>query len=131
VSGRLIDVVIVEDNEIFREALEILFRLTGDLNVVAAVPDGPTALEACPKLAPDVVLVDYRLPGLDGVETTRALREVCPSAAVVVLTAAADERELAALREAGAAACLTKDREMDEIVDAVRDAGGKSGGRDR
>ena len=125
-----IAVVVVEDNEVFREALEILFGLTPDLNVVAALPDGLAALQVCPELHPDVILVDYRLPGLDGVETTRALREACPSAAIVVLTAAADPPELAALEAAGAGACLTKDQEMDEIVAAVRAAAHGTGGLD-
>jgi DNA-binding NarL/FixJ family response regulator len=125
-----IDVVIVEDNEVFREALEVLFGLTPDLNVVASLPDGSEALRTCPDLQPDVILVDYRLPGLDGVETTRALREACPSAAIVVLTAVADPPELAALEAAGAATCLTKDRKMDEIVGAVRAVARGTGGLD-
>ncbi len=118
----MIGVVIVEDNEVFREALEILFELTPDLQVVAAVADGEAAVAACRGLRPAVVIVDYRLPGADGVATTRAIREASPGSAVVVLTAAADEPELAALRAAGAAACLMKDRAMDDIVAAIRDA---------
>jgi len=122
VVGAKIDVVIVEDNEVFREALEILFGLTADLNVVAAVSGGQAALLVCPVADPDVVLVDYRLPDLDGVETTRAIRTACPRAAVVALTAAADAPEIEALLAAGAVACLTKDRGLDEIVAAIRDA---------
>ena len=63
---------------------------------------------------PDVVLMDYRLPGLDGVQATAAVREACPDVAVVCLTASANAREIEALYEAGAAACLTK--EAREIV---------------
>lgn len=122
----VIDVCIVEDNEVFREALEILLGLVPELRVVAAVPDGHTALEVCPRLEPDVVLVDYRLPELDGVETTAAIRAVCPRAAVVILSAAADSVEVDALLEAGAVACLSKDRELDEIVAAIRTAAGRS-----
>ena len=122
VVGAKIDVVIVEDNEVFREALEVLFGLTPDLRVVAAVADGGAAVEACRDLRPDVALVDYRLPGLDGVETTRAVLAACPGTAVVVLTAAADAPEIEALLAAGAVACLTKDRGMEEIVAAIRDA---------
>ncbi len=66
--------------------------------------------------------MDYRLPELDGVEATAAIREVCPQAAVVVLTASVEREEHEALLEAGAVACLTKDRELDEIVGAIRDA---------
>lgn len=120
-----IDVAIVEDNDVFREALEILLGLAPDLRVVAAVPDGPTALEVCRVLAPDVVVIDYRLPDLDGVETTAALREALPDTAVVALTAHAAGAEVEALLEAGAVACLTKDRELDEIVAAIRAAAGR------
>ena len=123
-SDRPIDVLVVDDNEVFREALELLLGLAGGLRVVGAVGDGGAALAACREHAPDVVVVDYRLPDLDGVETTRALREACPDAAIVALTAATDEPAMTALREAGAVACLTKDRELDEIVEAIRSAGG-------
>ena len=64
--------------------------------------------------------MDYRLPGLDGVQATRAVREACPDVAVVCLTASANFREVDALYEAGAVACLSKDQELDEIVDAIR-----------
>ena len=73
----------------------------------------------------DVVLLDSRLPDLDGVETTRALRQASPGAAVVALSAAADEPAAAALVDAGAVACLMKDRELDEIVAAIRSAAGR------
>ena len=114
-----IDVLIVEDNAVFRESLEILLELDGDVRVVASVGDGRSALEAS---APDVVVVDYRLPDLDGVETTRALRESHPASAVVILTASAEEPIVSALLDAGAASCITKDRRLDEIVAAIKDA---------
>jgi DNA-binding NarL/FixJ family response regulator len=120
-----IDVVLVEDNDVFREALELLLDVTPDVRVVASVPNGEAALEVCPRVTPDVVLVDYRLPGLDGVETTAAIRTVCPQASVVVLTATAETGEIAALLDAGAVACLTKDRELDDIVGAIRQAAGR------
>jgi len=121
-AGQPIEVVLVEDNDIFREALELMLGVTPDVRVVAAVPDGETALDVCPGLKPDVVLLDYRLPGLDGVETTKALRAALPATKVVVLTAAAEHEEIHALYEAGAVSCLTKDRGVDEIVGAIREA---------
>ena len=126
-AGEPIDVVLVEDNDTFRQALELMLGLTPDVRVVAAVPDGESALSVCPDLQPDVVLVDYRLPDLDGVETTRALRAECPEATVLILTAAADGPEVEALLEAGAVECLMKDRELSEIVAAVRAAARRSG----
>lgn len=117
-----IGVVLVEDNDVFRESLELMLEATPDVRVVASVPDGEAALELCPQVDPDVVVVDYRLPGLDGVETTAGIRSRCPRAAVVVLTATVESGEVAALFEAGAVACLTKDRDLEEIVGAIRSA---------
>lgn len=114
-------VLLVEDNELFREALELMLGVVGDVDVVGAVGDGRAAVAACEKLRPDVVLMDYRLPELDGVAATAAVRG-CSDAAVVVLTATAEERELDALRAAGAVACLTKDSSLEEIVGAIRSA---------
>ena len=121
----VIDVVLVEDNDIFRETLELLVDVTPDMRVVASVADGETALAACRDAAPDVVLMDYRLPGLDGVEATAGVRDACPGAAVVVLTASVEPEEAEALLEAGAVACLTKDCELEEIVGAIRKAVGR------
>ncbi len=118
----MIDVVLVEDNDVFREALELMLSVTPDVRVVASVPDGRSALEVCQRLEPDVVLMDYRLPELDGVETTAGVRTVCPGASVVVLTAGVETGELAALYDAGAVACLTKDSDLNEIVSAIREA---------
>jgi DNA-binding NarL/FixJ family response regulator len=122
VAGDPITVVLVEDNDVFRESLELLLGTVPDLRVAAAVSDGRSALEVCASMRPDVVLMDYRLPELDGVQTTAAIGAACPTTAVVVLTATAESEEIDALYKAGAVACLTKDRELDEIVGAVRDA---------
>lgn len=116
--------VLVEDNDVFREALELLLGLRPEVEVVGSVADGERAVEACARLAPDVVLMDYRLPGLDGVQATRALRAAVPDVAVICLTAQASPRELEALRDAGAVDCLTKDEHLDEIVAAILRAAG-------
>jgi len=121
-SDERIRIVIIEDNKVFREALELLLGLRSDLLVVASVEDGEDAVPACRKHNPDVVLMDYRLPGLDGVEATRALKTACPGVAVVALTASANRDEMQALRDAGAVACLTKDQELEEIIEAIHQA---------
>jgi len=117
-----IRLLLVEDNEVFREALELLLALRSDIEVVASVSDGSAAAEAARAHQPDVVLTDYRLPGIDGVQATRAVREAAPDVAVVCLTASANLREVDALFEAGVVACLSKDQELDEIVAAIRRA---------
>jgi two-component system response regulator DesR len=115
-------VLLIEDNDVFRRALEVLLDLDGDIEIAGADAHGEEVVERCRELAPDVALVDYRLPGLDGVQVTRLVREHCPAVAVVALTAAAGEREVEALLEAGAVACIGKDQPLDAIVDAVREA---------
>jgi two-component system response regulator DesR len=117
-----IRIVLVEDNQVFREALELLLGLQSDIEVVASVGSGTEAVTAAQEHVPDVVLMDYRLPGLDGVQATRAVLEAAPDVAVVCLTASANLREVDALYEAGAVACLSKDQELDEIIAAIRRA---------
>ena len=117
-----IRIVLVEDNQVFREALELLLGMRADVEVVASVGDGSEVVSAVERYRPEVVLMDYRLPGMDGVQATAAVKEAHPEVAVVCLTASANSREIEALYEAGAAACLTKDQELDVIVEAVKSA---------
>jgi DNA-binding NarL/FixJ family response regulator len=114
-----IRIVLVEDNDVFREALVLLFGLRDDVEIVAAVSEGEAAVEACREHEPDVVLMDYRLPGMDGVQATKAVLEAQPGVAVVGLTGEADPRETKAFLDAGAVDCVTKDEELETIVGAV------------
>ena len=120
-----IRIVLVEDNSVFREALELLLGLRPELQVVASVADGNDAVPAVLEHDPDVVVMDFRLPGIDGVQATTAVLDACPKATVVCLTGAASEREVEALYEAGAVACLRKDQELEEIVRAIQRAAGR------
>jgi DNA-binding NarL/FixJ family response regulator len=126
VNGAPIKLLLVEDNDVFRGALELLLEVAApDVEIVAAVADGRSAIEACAGSNPDVVLMDYRLPHLDGVETTAAIRETRPEAGVVVLSAEAGDGEIEALFEAGAVAFLRKDCELDELVATLRNVAGR------
>ena len=118
-------VVLVEDNDTFRETLELLLGMRDEVEVVASVGNGDDASRVCAEMQPDVVLMDYRMPGLDGVQATAAVRQACPAVAVVCLTASANAAEMDALRDAGAFACLTKDQELEEIVAVIKRAAGR------
>jgi DNA-binding NarL/FixJ family response regulator len=114
-----IRIILVEDNDVFRDALELLLGLRSDMTVVASVPDGIEAAAVAADVHPDVVLMDYRLPGLDGVQATRAVLQAYPQARVVCLSASANLRERDALLEAGAVDCLSKDEGLEAIVEAI------------
>jgi DNA-binding NarL/FixJ family response regulator len=122
VTSRPARVVLVEDNEIFRETLELLLGLRSEVEVVGSVASGHEAVALCAELEPDVVLVDYRMPGMNGAETTRAVLEAAPGTTVICLTASVAQDEIDELRAAGAVACITKDQELDRLVLAVCEA---------
>jgi DNA-binding NarL/FixJ family response regulator len=115
-------VLLVEDNDTFRETLELLFGLREEIEVVASVATGDEAPPAVRELQPDVVLMDYRMPGLNGAEATRLVLEACPATRVVCLSASVTAEEVAEVRQAGAVAVVTKDEDFDHLVAAVCEA---------
>ncbi len=121
-----IRLLLVEDNDTFRESLELLLGLRSDVEVVGALADGEGAVAACRELRPDVLVLDYRLPGLDSLEVARDVRTTCPGVAVVCLTGSASEGDEDGLREAGVAATLTKDERLETIVGTLRLAAGRA-----
>jgi DNA-binding NarL/FixJ family response regulator len=115
-------VVLVEDSDMFREMLLMLFEKRDEVDVVAAVASGDEAPGVCAELRPDVVLMDYRMPGLNGADATRAVLEACPTTRVVLLSASVTGEEREEVLAAGAVACILKDDELDHIVGAVCEA---------
>jgi DNA-binding NarL/FixJ family response regulator len=111
--------VLVEDNQVFRETLELLLGLRPDIDVIASVATGNEAPRICAELHPDVVLMDYRMPGLNGAQATEAVLRASPSSRVVCLTASVSRKEVEQLLAAGAVACITKDEDLDDIVSAI------------
>jgi DNA-binding NarL/FixJ family response regulator len=120
--SRPIRVVLVEDSQVFRETLELLFALRTELEIVASVSTGRDAVEACGRLRPDVVVVDYRMPGLNGAQTTEAVLGASPDSRIVCLTASVSQSERREILAAGAYACVMKDDDLDAIVAAINDA---------
>lgn len=117
-----IRILLVEDNEVYRESLELLLGLQEGLQIVESLGDGAAAVGACVRAQADVVLMDFRLPGINGAEATAALRDACPSAAVVCLTAEATADEREEVLAAGAVGLVEKAQPVDELVDAIRAA---------
>ena len=119
---RAVRVVLVEDNDTFRETLELLFGLRDEVDVVASVASGDKAPPLVAELKPDVVLMDYRMPGLNGAEATRAVLAAYPETRVVCLSASVTADEVAEVKRAGAVACVTKDEDFDRLVATIQEA---------
>ncbi|RKE60540.1 response regulator transcription factor [Microbacterium sp. AG238] len=113
-------VLLVDDQELIRYGLRLVLEAQADLVVVGEASDGAEAVQAAQRLRPDVVLMDVRMPGLDGIEATRQLTAGLPDTRIIVLTTYdLDEFAFGALR-AGAAGFLLKNTRPDELVAAVR-----------
>ncbi|MFI8631891.1 response regulator [Microbacterium sp. NPDC077663] len=119
-SERPIRVVIVDDQSLIRLGFRMVLEATDDIDVVGEAGDGEAGVEAVAALSPDVVLMDVRMPGMDGIEATRRIRRGHPDTRVLVLTTFdLDEYAFGALR-AGAGGFLLKDAGREELVAAVR-----------
>jgi DNA-binding NarL/FixJ family response regulator len=116
-----IRVLLVEDNEVYRSALELLLGLQPGLEVVGVVGSGDEAASTAELLDADVVLMDYRLPGMDGAAATRAVI-ASSGAAVVCLTAEATADERAEVLDAGAVGLVEKGGPIDALAYAIREA---------
>jgi DNA-binding NarL/FixJ family response regulator len=114
-----IRVLTADDQRVVREGLALLLSLLPGVEVVGTAADGAEALALTAKLRPDVVLMDLRMPGIDGTEATRRLRAEHPSVKVIVLTTYADDRSVVGALQAGADGYLTKDAGASEIQQAL------------
>jgi DNA-binding NarL/FixJ family response regulator len=120
VSNPGIRVLAADDQRVVREGLAMLLGLLPDVEVVGTAADGEEALVLADELRPDVILMDLRMPRVDGVEATRRLRASHPEIKVVVLTTYADDRSVIDALRAGALGYLTKDAGADEIRQALQ-----------
>jgi DNA-binding NarL/FixJ family response regulator len=115
-------VLIADDQRVVREGLATIVAGFPETEVVGLAGDGEEAVELAAARGPDVVLMDLRMPRLDGVEATRAIRQRFQGMAVVVLTTFADDESIIAALSAGAAGYLTKDASRDDIRRAIEAA---------
>jgi DNA-binding NarL/FixJ family response regulator len=118
----MIRVVVADDQTAVREGLALLLDLLDDVTVVGTARDGDEAVALVAEHRPDVVLMDLRMPGRDGVQATADIREAHPGTQVVVLTTYAEDADILAALRAGALGYLTKDADRNQIAQAVRTA---------
>ncbi|MFI6323596.1 response regulator [Nonomuraea sp. NPDC050556] len=119
-ASRVITVLVADDQTVVRAGIAAVLDAEPDLTVVGQAADGREAVELATEIRPDVVLMDVRMPGLDGLRATARITEELPGTRVVVLTTfGMDDYVFGALR-AGAAGFLLKDAEPERVIDAVR-----------
>jgi DNA-binding NarL/FixJ family response regulator len=115
-----IRVVVADDQRVVRDGLSMLIGLIDGIEVVGTAADGAEALELAARERPHVVLMDLRMPRVDGVSATQEIRRSMPATEVLVLTTYADDASLFPALEAGARGYLTKDASAEEIERAIR-----------
>src|SRR5712692_5626859 len=129
-SGRSpepIRTLIVDDHALFRRGLEIVLVTEQDIEVVGEASDGAEAVQKASESLPDVVLMDVRMPRSGGIEACREIKEVAPSARIIILTMSDEEEDLFEAIKAGASGYLLKDIPLDDVAEAVRSVyGGQS-----
>ena len=118
----MIRVLVADDHPAFRRGLELMLADLEDLEVVGTAETGARAVELAGSLAPDVVLMDLRMPDLDGIEASRRITSQAPAPAIVVLTMFEDDDSVFAAMRAGARGYLLKGADQEEIVRAIRAA---------
>jgi DNA-binding NarL/FixJ family response regulator len=123
VGRDLLRVLVVDDHQMFAESVARILGDEADLEVVGVVGNAADARAAAVTAQPDVVLLDFGLPDLDGAAAARLLREAHPSAQIVMLTGQVDDLVFAAAIEAGCVGFVTKDKASSELLSAVRAAG--------
>ncbi len=115
-----IRLLIVDDQRLMREGLRTLLELEGGFDIVGEATNGQAALDAYTELKPDVLLMDIRMPGMDGVEATRRICARWPEARVIILTTFDDDANVFEGLRAGAVGYLLKDLSGQELANAVR-----------
>ncbi|APS21245.1 DNA-binding response regulator [Streptomyces sp. CS149] len=115
-----IRVLVVDDHALFRRGLEIVLAQEEDIQVIGEAGDGSEAVDKAADLLPDIVLMDVRMPKRGGIEACTAIKEVAPSAKIIMLTISDEEADLYEAIKAGATGYLLKEISTDEVATAIR-----------
>ena len=115
-----IQVLLADDHKLLREGLRRILELDGEISVVGEAGDGAEAVRLAGVLNPEVVVMDINMPGMNGVEATRAIKAQFPRIAVLVLTIHEDREYLLEVLKAGAAGYVLKDIDPDRLMEAIR-----------
>jgi DNA-binding NarL/FixJ family response regulator len=115
-------VLIADDHLLVREGMSAMLANEPDLQVVGEAKDGQEVLKVCREVCPDLVLMDVRMPKIDGLEATRKIKEECPQSSVLIVTTHASQEYLAEAIRAGAAGYVLKEATKGQLVSAVRRA---------
>lgn len=118
----MITVLLVDDHPVVIEGLRKLLETAGDIDVTGTAQDAATALTQARALKPQVILLDLRMPGATGIQTTRRLREQQYEGAIIVLTSYGDQAYVTQALEAGADGYLLKSTPSEQLITAIRDA---------
>ncbi|WP_308401645.1 response regulator transcription factor [Streptomyces roseoverticillatus] len=119
-DGRAIRVVLVDDHQVVRRGLRTFLEVQDDIEVVGEAADGAEGVERAEELRPDVVLMDVKMPGMDGIEALRRLRELENPARVLIVTSFTEQRTVVPALRAGAAGYVYKDVDPDALAGAIR-----------
>jgi two-component system NarL family response regulator len=123
-SMKKIKLLVVDDHLVVRMGLKAILELEPDMSVVGEASNGEMALEACARYQPDVVLMDIRMPKMDGIECTQYLCSLYPKKRVLLLTTFDDAHDIKIALQAGASGCLFKDADPALLVQAIREIHG-------
>ena len=114
-------ILLVDDHAVVRMGLSAIINLQADLKVCGEAENGEAAVRLATELKPDVVVMDFSLPGMDGAEATAAVLKVSPTSKVLILTSFGTSADLARAMAAGAVGAVTKNLSNDELSSAIRD----------
>lgn len=120
--GDPITLLIVDDHEVVRQGVRAFMDVQAEITVIGEADSGEASIQLAREHVPDVVLMDLILPGMDGVEATRRIKNISPRTQIVILTSYYDDEHIFPALQAGAISYVLKDVKMDQLVDAVRKA---------